>query len=421
MKNKKFWVSLLALIMALVMLLGLIASVIPSANAASSSEIQTQIDALEEEKKALQDKIDVLKGQQKDNLTQTAEIVEQKALIDQQIGLLHEQIHTMNEQIAAYSVLIADKQAELDEAEARLKELQIQNKERIRIMEEQGDLSYWSVIFKASSFSDMLDRFNMIREIRSADKRRMEEMSKAAQEVKETKAVLEEEKAQLEVSRAAIVAAQAELDAQAAASEQLLADLIKKGDEFEDMMDAFEEEQGDLLAELSKKEQEFDEAKLKEHLATATKPTTASSGNAGKPMVDASGLTWLVPVSYRVVSSPYGPREFHPVTGEPNKMHHGVDLAGYDINGKPIVATRAGRVMFAGWYGSGGWTVGIDHGDGFQTYYMHMTSYDVKVGDYVTAGQKIGNVGSTGGSTGPHLHFEIRYNGNSVNPMNYIG
>ena len=77
--------------------------------------------------------------------------------------------------------------------------------------------------------------------------------------------------------------------------------------------------------------------------------------------------------------------------------------------------------MFAGWYGSGGWTVGIDHGDGFQTYYMHMTSYDVKVGDYVTAGQKIGNVGSTGGSTGPHLHFEIRYNGNSVNPMNYIG
>lgn len=420
MKNKKFWVSLLALILALVMLLGLVLSVIPAAQAASSSEIKTQINALEEEKKALQDKINVLKGQQKENLTQTAEIVAQKDLIDQQIGLLHEQIRTMNEQIAAYSVLIADKQAELEEAEERLEQLQIKNKERIRIMEEKDDLSYWSVIFKANSFADLLDRWNMIREIRAADKRRLEEMSKVAQSVKDAKAVLEEEKAALEESRAQIQTAQAELDEQAASSELLLTQLLQKGDEFRDMMEQLESETDDLLAELSKKEQEYDDAKYKEHMATATKPTTAPSGNAGKPMVDASGLTWLVPVSYDYVSSPYGKRT-HPITGEVGKMHHGVDLTGYGINGKPIVASRGGRVIFAGWYGSGGLTIGIDHGDGYQTYYMHMSSYDVKAGDYVAAGQLIGKVGSTGGSTGPHLHFEVRLNGNSVNPMNFIG
>lgn len=420
MKNRKFWVSLLALIMALVMLLGLIVSVLPAAQAASSSEIKTQINELEEEKKTLQDKINVLKGQQKDNLTQTADIVAQKNLIDQQIGLLNEQIRTMNDQIAAYSVLIADKQAELDEAQARLEELQIKNKERIRIMEEKDDLSYWSVIFKANSFADLLDRWNMIREIRAADKRRMEEMSKVAQSVQEAKAVLEAEKAALEESRTEIQAAQAEMDAQGKASEQLLTDLLQKGDEFRELMEQLESETDDLLAELSKKEQEYDEAKYREHMATATKPTVAPNGNAGKPMIDATGLTWLVPVSYDRVSSPYGKRT-HPITGEVGKMHHGVDLAGYNINGKPIVATRGGRVIFAGWYGSGGLTIGIDHGDGFQTYYMHMSSYSVKTGDYVAAGQQIGKVGSTGGSTGPHLHFEVRYYGESVNPMNYIG
>jgi murein DD-endopeptidase MepM/ murein hydrolase activator NlpD len=135
--------------------------------------------------------------------------------------------------------------------------------------------------------------------------------------------------------------------------------------------------------------------------------------------VDGEGIEWIVPVTYSYVSSAFGKR-IHPIEGI-EKWHYGVDLAGPGINGRPIYASRGGVITFAGWYGAGGWTVKIDHGDGFSTVYMHMSDYIVSAGDYVAAGQTIGYVGSTGGSTGPHLHFEVRYYGEAKNPMNYIG
>ncbi len=423
MENKKRFVSVTAGIVAFVMVLGLVLNTLPQVQAASSSEIKQQIEQLEKEQEALKDKHQELEGQRQENLSQMSAIVEEKNIIDQQIGLLNEQMSVINAQISAYAVLISDKQQELDEAEARLAELQQKNKERIRAMEEEGQLNYWKVLFRANSFSDLLDRLYMIEEINAADRIRMQQLTDAADAVAAAKETLKAEKAALEESRAELEAAQAEMDQRAQRSQELLTALIAKGKEFEDLMEKLEDEQDDLLAELSKKEQEFDDAKYSEHMATATKPTTGPSisggGTGGAPM-NTSGVTWLVPVSYSYVSSPYGPR-VHPITGEVGKMHHGVDLAGPGINGRTIVATRGGKVVYAGWYGSGGWTIGIDHGDGFQTYYMHMSKYIVTAGTYVTAGQAIGYVGSTGGSTGPHLHFEVRYNGSSVNPMNYIG
>jgi murein DD-endopeptidase MepM/ murein hydrolase activator NlpD len=129
-------------------------------------------------------------------------------------------------------------------------------------------------------------------------------------------------------------------------------------------------------------------------------------------------VVWLSPLlrsSY--VTSPYGMR-VHPISGQ-YKMHHGVDL--YSFQGDSIVATRGGVVTTADYQAGGaGYYVTINHGDGFSSTYMHMTHYVVKKGDYVNAGQLIGYVGSTGGSTGPHLHFGIFYNGSSVNPVNYV-
>ena len=210
-------------------------------------------------------------------------------------------------------------------------------------------------------------------------------------------------------------------------AQTLLAELVAKGDEFAFLMEDLEDDQNALADKLADMKVQYDEAKYAEHMATATSATSSgtigSSGNkkkAGTAVVDSNGITWLVPVDYTVVTSPFGPRT-HPITGEVNKMHNGVDLSGGNINGKPIYATRSGVVSYAGWWGSGGWTVKIDHTDGFMSIYMHMTNYVVKAGDYVTAGQVIGYVGSTGGSTGPHLHFEIRYNNTPVNPMKYIG
>ena len=183
MENKKRFVSVTAGIVAFAMVLGLVFNILPQAQAASSSEIKQQIEQLEKEQQALKDKHQELEGQRQENLSQMSAIVEEKNIIDQQIGLLNEQMSVINAQISAYAVLISDKQQELDEAEERLAELQQKNKERIRAMEEEGQLNYWKVLFRANSFSDLLDRLYMIEEINAADRIRMQQLTDAADAV----------------------------------------------------------------------------------------------------------------------------------------------------------------------------------------------------------------------------------------------
>lgn len=422
MKLSRKWKALIALLAVLAILVSIPGNVfVPEAKATSSSEIKKQLDALKDDKAEIDAKIADLEAQLDQTVDEMEAIVNQKNLIDQEVFLLHEQIANTNAQIAAYGVLIADKQEELVEAQTHQRELSDKNRERVRAMEEDGALSYWSVLFKANSFSDLLDRLNMIEEIASSDQRRLKELDKAAQEVEDAKLALEAEKLMLEDMKAELEATQKDLEEQSVAAQQVLTELVALGAEYEDLMDQYEEEQKNFIDELEKLDKEYDEQKYKEHMATATTaPKPTGSGNGGKPVVDGNGITWVIPCSYTVVTSAWGYRT-HPISGKPNVFHNGVDLAGGNINGKPVYATRAGVITFAGWNGNGGWTIKIDHLDGYSSYYMHLSAYNVKVGDYVVAGQQIGKVGSTGGSTGPHLHFEIRKNGNSLNPMNFIG
>ena len=128
------------------------------------------------------------------------------------------------------------------------------------------------------------------------------------------------------------------------------------------------------------------------------------------------GGDWIVPCSYVYVSSPYGYRE-HPVYGG-TRFHHGIDLAAYQ--GTPIYASRGGTVTSATYDNASGYYVTVNHGDGFSSVYMHMTGYVVSVGQKVSQGQLIGHMGSTGISTGSHLHFGIALNGTYVNPALYV-
>ena len=180
MKNRKRLVSILAGIMALVMLLSLIASIIPVARAASSSEIRKQINELKEQKEEIEEQIKDVKAQYQQTEDELLDIVNRKNVIDQEIGLLHAQIMNINEQLAAFNILIADKQDELDAAEDRFDVLSLENKERIRTMEEEGAVTYWEVLFKANSFSDLLDRLKMVEEIAASDQRRLQELHEAA-------------------------------------------------------------------------------------------------------------------------------------------------------------------------------------------------------------------------------------------------
>lgn len=418
-KTQKLVVSVLAGLLAAVMVLSLILSILPvrAAAAKSSSEIQEQINALEEQHAVYEAEMQELQDKINQNKANMADVVTEKSYIDQQVSLLMSKISVINEQVDAYNVLIADKQEELDVAQAKLANLNEKNKERIRAMEEEGNLSYWSVLFKASSFADFLDRLNMIEEIAASDSRRIKEMSEAAEEVALAKQTLADKKTNLEATKVELDAAYAELEAKRAESEALLAELVSEAHRLDNDFFDYELKTEELLAELGQAQLDFEDAKYQEWLATSetTRPSYSGGsdeGYSGPP----SSSGWIIPCSYIYLSSAYGWRE--PPTEGASSFHGGVDLAGDE--GTPIYATRSGYVYRTGYTEYNGYYVGVDHGDGFASAYLHLTHYIVSVGEYVSQGQVIGYMGSTGVSTGPHLHFTVYYDGNTVNPAEYI-
>ena len=436
MKNRKRLISILAGIMALVMLLSLIASIIPVAHAASSSEIRKQINELKEQKKEIEEQIKDVKAQYQQTEDELLDIVNRKNAIDQEIGLLHAQIININEQLAAFNILIADKQDELDAAEDLFDTLSLENKERIRTMEEEGAVTYWEVLFKANSFSDLLDRLNMVEEIAASDQRRLEELHEAADQVALAREELAAEKLDLEATKEELDATQALLDDRKAEADALLQELLARADELEELQAELEQQESDFLDQIALKEQEYDEAKLAEWLAymatyTTVPPETTAPAEGGGNTNNSTGTneggnnsssatpgstSWIRPCSYVMMTSPFGYRT--PPTGGASSYHQGVDLAG--PAGTPIYAARSGRVTIAGWGNAAGYYVTINHLDGFSSIYMHLSSYCVSSGATVSQGQLIGYMGNTGVSTGNHLHFGIAYNGAYVNPASYV-
>ena len=276
-KQKKF-VSILAGIMAAVMLLSLILSLIPTkASAVSSKELKKQLNALQEQDKELEKQIEDIQNQYEENEDEIVNMVNQKYAVDQEIVLLYDKIDNIGQQISAYGLLIADQQDELDAAQARLEELSLKNKDRIRAMEEDGSISYWSVLFKAKSFSDLLDRLNMIDEIAASDQRRLEEMSRAAEEVALAREALQAEKDELQKTKDDLDATYEALSLKKEEAQQLLNDLIVKGYELEDLFDQYEQEKIDLQDQIAAKEAEYELQKELEwiaYMATYTEPTT---------------------------------------------------------------------------------------------------------------------------------------------------
>ena len=438
MKNRKRIVAILAGVMAGIMILSLLLSILPTrVFAASSSEIRKQINALQEDRKDIKNQISDLKEQYEATSNEISDMVARKNIIDQEIGLLHTEIININEQLSAYSVLIADQQEELDRAQARFDQLNEDCKTRIRAMEEEGTISYWAVLFKANSFSDLLDRLNMVEEIASSDTRRLQELSEAAKAVEDAQAELAQEKSELEVTRDELDAAQAELDAKRTEADELILQLIAKSEDLKLQEDHLMQEDEELLAAIALKEQEYNEAKEAEwiaYMSTYVPPTTqapsipisnpdgsnnASNGgsesNSGGGSVNV-GSSWIVPCSYKKLTSPFGLRDTG-IAGA-STYHQGVDLSAN--SGTPIVASRGGTVTTATYGNSAGYYVTINHGDGFSSIYMHMSNYIVSAGQTVSQGQTIGYVGKSGVASGYHLHFGIAYNGSYVNPCNYV-
>lgn len=375
--------------------------------AESTSEIKDAITDLKVENAVIQAQIDSVRSQYNANASEIQALVDKKNAVDQEISLLHEQIININEQLRIYNQMIADAQEKLDDSNLRLAQLNRQYKERIRAMEENGEVSYWQVIFQSSSFTDMLDRMNMVDEIAQADTQRLLDLQVASANVEENQRILTEEMLDLQETRQQLADSEEMLEEKRTESDDILRDLIAKQDEFQALLDESEALQSELMTEIAQKQKELQAAQYKEELVKMALRGENPPSNA----------TWLEPVSGYTISSPFGNRKA-PKAGA-STYHQGIDMA--CPSGTPIYATRAGTVTVASYQAGGaGYYVSINHGDGFASIYMHMTRYVVSKGQSVTQGQLIGYVGSTGISTGPHLHFGISYGGTYVNPMAYL-
>ena len=416
---KKICIAVISLMLCVLMVGGLLTSALMTmASAASSSEIQKTLNDLKNQAQEIADQGAALQQEIDANQSDTQTTIEKKSDIDKQITITEAEIQNTNAQIQQYSLLIAEKQSELEDALARQAEMNETYKARIRAMEENGTISYWSVLFKATSFSDLLSRIDSIHEVAEADQRMLEELDAIAQEIEADRQSLEDEMAAQEEAKAALAEQEATLQAQRSEADAYLIELAAAYDNLTDEYLANEAEEEALRKEIMEAQAAYEaalSAEEAERLAQQNQNNVAGSGSTSNVTPSTSGFISPLPGGAYVTCA-YGWR-IHPIWGD-KRFHSGVDLGA--SQGTPIYAIAAGTVTTATYGDANGYYVSISHGNGYGSVYCHMTNYTVSVGDSVSQGQVIGYVGSTGWSTGPHLHFEIHVNGSTVNPMDYI-
>lgn len=389
--NHKLVARIMAILLALIMLLGVIFSVIPYADAAPT---QAQLDALKDKQSGVKQQLQDIQSTINSLEYERKTVVAKKEVLDEKIDLIQQDIDNIIEQIATYESLITEKEAELvalEEEEASQRELY---KVRIRAMQENGTISYYSIIFGAKSFTDMLFRIDIINSIMEHDEQIHQNLIAAQEATRAAKADIEATITEREGMQAELEAAEAELLVQVDEASALIAQIEENLDEAEKFYDELNAEQDELLSEIAKMEEEIRQA-------TAVKGTGT--------------FIWPSDKKGRVTSF-FGWRT-HPVLGG-QKYHNGVDIGGLGY-GANIVAADGGTVVTATKSSSYGYYIVISHGNGYSTLYAHCSKLLVKKGDTVKQGDIIALVGSTGISNGPHIHLEIWKNGERVNPLDF--
>ena len=386
---------------------------------AEIDDLQKKLDALEQQAQEQQDVIN-------DLTSQKARFITRKLALDNKIEINRQMIELIGEQIKIYDEIIAEKQAELDKALEKETTQTELLRSRIRAMEENSTYSYASFIFDSSSVTELLSRIGDVNDIMHYDKTLEEEYMSAREDVESIKKSYEEARHEQELLQKELDTKQAELDAQVEAAYTMIADIETLSDDAQAEYDAIAEEEAkaeETLQEAIRK-RAAEQAKYNQNNNSNNGGGGNSGGSGGNSGGGSSGggsatslsnLQWPVP-SCTLITSRFGYR-VAPTTGA-STYHGGLDIgAGM---GASIVAAGAGDVIYAGANGGYGNCVMIDHGNGVVTVYAHMSSIGVSYGQYVTAGQYVGAVGSTGVSTGPHCHFEIRINGAQTDPAAYF-
>ena len=383
----------LSVLLALVMLMPLPMIISPDVMAVT----QAEIDGLKADASSLDKQKAELQKQLKAIAADKNKAMDQKELLEQQIDVIQAEIGNINQQISKYDELIAQAQsgiAETEQEEAKLYELFCQ---RVRYMEEEGDVNYWAILFNATSFPDLLDRLIMVDEIMEYDNAVMDSLVATRQQLQQDKTQLEQARVEQQAAKDKQVVARKELESREAEVDKLIAQINKEKQQVEH----------------SVKELEALAKKMDEEIARKQKELAAQLAAEGKKITSESGYKWPLP-DYTNLSSLFAGRK-DPFTGKP-ATHSGIDVPA--PKGVKILSAKSGVVLTSA-YNKGGYGnyVVVDHGNGNTTLYAHMSSRAVKAGDVVKQGQVLGYVGTTGRSTGNHLHYEIRENNVRIDPV----
>lgn len=349
----------------------------------SAESVQDKIDKAVKEKQEALEKIKEAEDEMDD-------IIAQSEALELEIDLIQSEIYAIEDLIAEADEQIAEKEEEIARLEEEIAKQDEKFKECLRAMDETSTVSYIDLLLSSGSISELLINLESINEMTNHDMAIIDEMTRLKTEVEDAKAQIEVYRAEQEEARGIALEKQGQLEVKLSAKQALAEELEKDIESYKKVYEEARRQEEQLKASL----------------------TYSSSGSE---YMGTGEFCWPAP-SYTRISSPYGWRN-HPIY-KTQKFHSGVDLAA--PGGSNILAADDGKVISAGWNGGYGNCVVVDHGGGISTLYAHASRLCVSKGDVVTRGSVIAKVGTTGNSTGNHLHFEVLINGKTTNPMPYI-
>lgn len=367
----------------------------------------SQLDRLKEKQAEVNKQIEAQK-EEINSLNATMNVVSNEIKnLDYQISKSQTELQNLRAEIAQLEKDIEKNETDLGLAKDRLSEKQEELNIRLREQYKSGDTIFLEALLGSSSVIDMLTRLDIVENIVNQDKELLDFTNKQIIFIEETEAKLKFQRKELQKNLEVEIAKKAELEKANQEKIQYMAVLQENKTLAESQYDEFVNLTNSLNDQITKLEKELE--------ARRKAAEEARKKNFGYVSRGSGELLW--PVSgYSRISSYYGMR-IHPIFNT-RKFHAGIDIPA--PTGTAIKAANSGIVIFSGWQGGYGNCVMISHGENIVTIYAHNSSNSVKVGDYVDAGQTIALCGSTGYSTGPHLHFEVRVNGSTTDPLAWL-
>lgn len=433
--------KIISLLMSVALVFVSFMSYAPKAQAKTLGDLRDEYSDIKDKVSDSEQKVKELESQQADQSkivsalnVQLQKLNQERENITAQKDLITEDIDATEEKISSLNAEIAKLDAEIAAKDQEIKDTVKLFCDRMRANYMAGETSVLEIFTSSSDMSSFLNRLEMFKRVTESDQGLVNKLNKEIASIEKMQKELEEKKATLQKEKTELESKRSDLQA----TEDTLTEnqnvIKEKTEEVEAKLNALNAQTKELKVSISEYNSEM--SRLDNEIKEAIRKANQSNGgshnsgshnggsNAGSmnSNVSASGWAWPLPYDGVYLTSYYGYR-YHPLDGD-WRYHSGIDVSMSGAYGKNIVATRAGTVILSSLESESGTGYGnyiiIDHGDGYTSLYGHCSALLVSQGQHVSRGQIIARVGSTGWSTGPHLHFEVRYNGETVDPLDYV-